>query len=121
MLTIRKDQIQAFEKVFLRNFEKEIYTHLRESMTDFVESMDDKTLLEFVQEKIKKGESYGIETRYDLRRFIECVLMLHSDSENLEELPWVSAILFNQDISGTEKMDALVKESLMRPAEINNG
>jgi len=104
---LRKDQMEAFSVYMVRNFEKKMLHHLRETFKEQTAARDDASLLGAVQAGIKKSLKYGIEMEDDIRRYLEHMVIYGDEFDTDPKTSWAREILTLQNIDGTAKMNMI--------------
>ena len=109
MLTIRKQQIEAMERIPLEDFIDRMVNHLQEDFSVEIKDKDiqKKELRPLVSEAIDIAEHYGIIYESDLRLFIECIALLGPNFDRTNKFPKVNDILNRLDLNGEKKMDKI--------------
>jgi hypothetical protein len=93
MLTIRNDQMEAFTREALRDFEKFMRAHLDEYFPEQSQALDEKALHETVLYGIQRAAAYGIVAECDVCLYIDSMVQLGRDFDQDPKLPWAAAIL----------------------------
>jgi hypothetical protein len=114
MLTIRKEQMEEFEKASLRQFEEEMAVHLHKYFPEECKTLDKDGLYEIIRHAIKKAGEYNIELRRDIFVFTDIMFAFGQNFDNAPDLPWAKEILnaaeFENDPS--DKVEALYEEAM---------
>jgi hypothetical protein len=109
MLTIRKQQMEAFAAASLARFHEEMVCHLQHCFPEQCLALPDGSLKDLVKSGVEKAESYGLSSRYDVMRFLEMVVV---HGFTFDRLDWARAILANPEVFPGEKMDRLEREEI---------
>lgn len=107
MLTIRKEQMEAFSAAMSRRFEQRMLEHIRDIFADRTKPVSDEKIRIFIQDSITRAERYTIEYEDDIRRFIEYLVIYGTQFDTKPETRWAGEILQRTDLSGTAKMDMI--------------
>jgi hypothetical protein len=112
MLTIRKDQMRAFDAYTRQNFEERLVRHLKAILPQQVRTLagttpGDAKLRALIVQGIQKSAGYGITTERDTGRFIELMVRIAPDFERQPNCQWADAILKDQSLSGSGKVGLL--------------
>ena len=95
MLTIRKEQIEAFDKASLKAFEDEMVGHLRGFASRLAETCGEPALRVLIRLGVARAKAQGLTLRGPVRLFIELMVMFGSEFDKDPLLPWASAALDN--------------------------
>ena len=98
MLTIRKEQMRAFQRSALHNFENDMAVHLQQFAPRYCEAMGDMELRSLIQSGITRSREYGLTERGPVRFFLEQMFLLGIDFDTDPQLPWVLEILKNPNM-----------------------
>ncbi len=104
MITIRKDQMIAFEKAAEDNFVREVMVFQRENLPDLTDYLTEQDLKEEVQAGMAKARSYGIEGKSDVVFFVSLRLIAGPE---FDSHPVAQEILTDQTIPADERMEIL--------------
>ena len=107
MITIREDQIFAFETVALQNFEKKMVTHCQLFSSQLCDTVADSNIRLFVQRSIKRAYSYGLTLNGSVSFYIELALMLGCDFDTDPQYIGLSEILEQEMSDEMSKADQL--------------
>ena len=105
MLVIRRKQMEVLGDYVQRQFEHRMKEQLRTLWREEVGQMSDEELHALIREGITSAESYGITDETDVERYLE--LMVRRGARFHVEEAWAAGILFNENLSGTQKMDQI--------------
>jgi len=95
VLTIRKEQIEAFDKASLKAFEDEMVGHLRGFASRLAETCGEPALRVLIRLGVARAKAQGLTLRGPVRLFIELMVMFGSEFDKDPLLPWASAALDN--------------------------
>jgi hypothetical protein len=106
MITIRKNQMIAFEKAAEDNFVREVMAFQRENLPNLTDhlTLTEQDLKEEVQAGIAKARSYGIEGKSDIVFFISLRLIAGPE---FDSHPMAQEILTDPTIPSDERMEIL--------------
>lgn len=107
MLKIRSEQIETLRKSVRKEFEDDMVIHLQTSFSSEIEGMSEEELRQEIRSGIEKAEKYDIVISTDVSRFIEYSVCYGSDFDVTDKLKWISEILNDNSLDGTEKMDMI--------------
>lgn len=107
MFVIRAEQLATLGEVHREQFVQEMVNHWRTNFRQRVGGASDAELRARVVQGMQRGESYGVLTRYDLRRYLEYVITYGDDFDGNPRTAWAGSILAADGLSGTEKMDQI--------------
>lgn len=119
MLVIRESQMAALGRDLLDHFDFVALAHVKECFPEVCAEIGDGTALNYVSSGLKRARAYGLESEYDLFRFLNLIFTLGGDFDSGEEYPWIPSILKNTDAPATTRMNLLMEEVFTRvwPAE----
>lgn len=111
MLKIRKKQTRLFDEIALETFENDMFRHLKINFAREVNEKNDQEIVDLIRSGILQAEKYEVITVTDVRRYLECMVMLRPDFDKSAQTAWAGEILNQPETSGTRKMD-LIEENL---------
>lgn len=97
MLTIRKEQMQAFEQVAMTRFEEEMVERCKEFSPGLCADIGDAQIGLAVRNAVEQSGGHGFTNRGPIRLFIEHMLLFGSSFDTDPQYPWISEILHAQD------------------------
>ncbi|HEY5707584.1 MAG TPA: hypothetical protein VIS96_18645 [Terrimicrobiaceae bacterium] len=109
MLTIRNEQIKAFEERVLSTFSTQAIDHLRTELADLTAGLSDDALLERVRFCMPRASAYGLESAAEIMAFVDATYLL--DDEYFDVDPdywWAPEILHNRYLTPREKATQLL-------------
>ena len=107
MLTIRHEQMQAFETYMARQFEERLSASLRSRFHKKTADLNDEQLRAAIRAGAELAAAYGITVERDVARFVTLQYHLGAAFDTDPSYPWAGETLKRSDLSGTAKMDAL--------------
>ena len=107
MLTIRHEQMQAFETYMARQFEERLSASLRSRFHKKTADLNDEQLRASIRAGAELAAAYGITVERDVARFVTLQYRLGAAFDIDPRCPWAGSTLRRADLSGTAKMDAL--------------
>ncbi len=105
MFKIRKQQIAAFKEANLRAFTLEMARHVRRVLPERVAQLDDHALVDSLRQRLTQALSYGITTRFDAMRYLECSYVLGWTDQGPDDEGRI--ILARDGLNAEEKMDLI--------------
>ena len=111
MLKIRKKQNNVLAKAAVKRFEDRVLVHLKKFWPDECKELTEKGVRESIRTGIENAKKYGIETEYDVARYIDLMYTLSSDFDSNTEISWPSEILNDTDMNARKKMDTLYERT----------
>jgi len=105
MLTIRQEQMEAFEEETQRQFETRMEAYLRGAYPSKLETTSDQQLLGLIRQGVANSEKYDVVTENDVSRYIAYMVSYGADFDRTQ--PWAAKILKTPQINGTQKMDRI--------------
>jgi len=112
MLIIRKEQIEAFEQVALKNFENEMFAYLEKNFPKNCEIHGETKTREIIRYGIEDAEVHGFTSERDVCMYINLMLMLGHCFYKDPQLPWASAIFNDENISPSIKIDRIYDKAM---------
>lgn len=110
MLSIRKEQLEAFEKVVRTQFREKMVLYLRERFVEQTAVLSADDLRTLIDSEIKRAKQFKVILEDDVQRYLECIIIYGRDFDSNPKLRWVRATLRARNITGTEKMDFIDKQ-----------
>lgn len=107
MIQIRSAQIEVFRKLEYLKIAERLSEYFQENYSEQVEAMGSEKLSDLIDLGLEKGRNFGIDTEYDARRFIECLIIYGAGFGFDGNSPWAREILDDRKMGGTEKMDRI--------------
>jgi hypothetical protein len=107
MLTMRDKQVETFRQYMQDRFGHDMAAHLRTRFPEQTEHVQEAELRETVHRGIEKAGTYGVQTRYDLRRYLEHMTVYGPDFDTDPTTAWAGRILNDAELSGSAKMDRI--------------
>lgn len=107
MLTIRKEQMEVFNKAQRRRFEDRMLAHLRRYFREETESVPEALLRQRIRSEVDTAAHYHIIEEYDVAVYICILFALHPDLPIAPPLAWVQDILSDRDVLPSEKVQLL--------------
>ena len=108
LFQIRREQIEALAAASIEQFQDNIVDHLRHVWPDETGALADDELFAWVRYGVERGRPYGIETEYDVARFIDLMFLFDAEFDANESLPWAAEILRDASLDGRRRVDALM-------------
>jgi hypothetical protein len=100
MLTIRKEQLEVFDKAAIGQFEAETIQHLMEFSPKHSAALGDPGIRQVVRFGLKEAKKYGFTDRGPVRLYLECMYFFGSYFDQDLQLPWATDILIDCQYSG---------------------
>ena len=115
MLTIREPQMAALAEDLVRRFEDRAVEHVRRYFPQQCEAVGESATRYYVTDGIQRARRYGLESEYDLLRFLNLIFGFGSDFDSRPEHTWMVDFLKDQDLWPTTRMDAVMAALLETP------
>jgi hypothetical protein len=93
MLTIRRQQQQAFQRAALRRFEDEMVEHIKKFAQKHCEVIGEPAVRSVIRLGMARAKQYGFTNRGPVRFYLELMFMFGSFFDGDPQLPWVMQIL----------------------------
>ena len=113
MLVIKKNQIDVFEKVMFSQFEDKMVAYLKDCHSNALADENDQKIRLLIRDGAKKAKKYGVETEWDVCRFIQLIVIYGPEYEEKNED--IRNILEDEMLSGTSKINTLFKKLDINP------
>jgi hypothetical protein len=106
---IRAEQVAVFSRRLESQFASRTASHLRETLPKEVEKMGikDEELEPLALRGLADARKYGVVNEADIRRYIECMVVLGLRFDSDGRFPWAGQTLRRTDLDGEAKMDAI--------------
>ena len=112
-LIIRKEQMQAFREVAIKDFEDRTVVHLEKSFPEKSQELGESGVREAIRHGIKRAAIYKIKSKYGVEKYIEVMFMFGSDFDRDANLPWARRILSDRTLKGSKaKADHLYETAM---------
>ena len=93
MLTIRKEQVDAFRQHHLRKFADEMVAHLQGFAPQHWRSIGEQTGREVIRLGMEQARRYGFTNRGPVRFYVELMFLFGSYFDTDPQFPWANAVL----------------------------
>lgn len=93
MLTIRQDQVEAFEQYHLQKFEDEMVEHMKKFSSRHWKVMGESDGRRVIRLGIEQAKKYGFTNHGPVRFYIELMFMFGSYFDSDPQHPWAGSIL----------------------------
>jgi hypothetical protein len=107
MLTIRKEQMAAFERHLVARFETRLRRHSRSEFKAQTDGMTEEQLGAFIASSLQRGRSYGLTTERELTLFVDLLFLNSLNFDLAPERKWARTILVNPDLEGETKLSLI--------------
>ena len=87
MLTIRREQLEALAEARKRDFERRVRVHLEETQPELHDELGEETVRASIQWGIERALGHGLESEYDIARYIDAMYALGPEFDADPELP----------------------------------
>jgi hypothetical protein len=120
MLIIREPQMAALAEDLCHRFEDRAFDHVQRYFPQQCDAVGESATRYYVAEGIHRARRYGLESEYDLLRFINLIFAFGSDFDSRAEHAWMLEFLNDSELWPTARMDALMAALLpeTEPQEI---
>jgi hypothetical protein len=107
MLTLRQEQMAAFEQAAIHDFEDRTWAHLQEYFPTHCAMLGREQMLRVIHQGWERSQGYDLTAECCVRSFIElmCLLGGHFDTDPL--LPWAAEILDDRGEAQVQRGDRL--------------
>ena len=93
MLTIRKQQMAAFERAEVKKFVDRMVIHLNKFFSGKCAALGEPKLRETIRYGIKRAATHGITTERDVYKYVDLMIVFGADFDTDQRLPWAGEIL----------------------------
>ncbi len=107
MLTIRREQIEAFRELMLDQFADRMRKYLVTALPEQTRAVPEEMLRARIRSGIEKAESHGLTTEWDICRFLQYVIRFGADFDSDPATGWAAEILETPAATGSAKMDRI--------------
>ena len=111
MLTIRREQMEAFSKAMRRRFEDRLVVHLRRKFLDDYKKLGEQGVRARAQAGIERAAGYGVTIECDVARFVELMFRLTESFDTDPQYPWAAEVLGDADMGSHPKMDLVCERA----------
>jgi hypothetical protein len=115
MLTIRKEQIKAFEEVAMRQFIDDMIIHVNKYFPEECGKLGEEQLRNHLVWIIPRAKKYGLEAERDLCRYLNLSIIYGKDFDSDPGLVWMVNILLDyNEPNPSLRLNRLYKEVTKR-------
>jgi hypothetical protein len=107
LLKIRQEQWDLLSQHMGLTFENNTLVHLRKHWPERCDTLKESGVRSSIQEGITRAKQYGIESEYDILRYINHMYALGFDFDDNEAYPWAKEILTDEHLNAAERMEQL--------------
>jgi hypothetical protein len=100
MLLIRKEQIDVFKEISIKNFEKTLVQHVQSVAPEIANIAGESNVRRIVQVGMQQAFNYGFSYQGTVRFYIDLMLLLGYGFDDDPQFPWASKILNSSDSRG---------------------
>jgi hypothetical protein len=107
MLTIRDEQMAAFQEAMLRRFVPSVAQYLRDRLPERVADLDGAQMKQRVKEIFGRARKHAIVIEWDLCRYAFLDMILGPNFE--ARCTWAAPIFSRRDLDATQKVAAALE------------
>lgn len=107
MLTLRKEQKQAFVAERRLRFEDRVLAYLREAHAAVCAAMGEADARASIRLGMERANEYGLTDEHDVVRYIDAMYRLGPSFDTDPRFPWAEAALCHPALSPRAKMDLI--------------
>ena len=108
MLTLRNEQMAAFQKYAVREFAERLTAHLLTYYPTSSAALGGRDeVFAFVERTIAKADGFGIKTTGAVSTLAELMIQFGEDFERSPIREWTSNILAHRELPGSSKAEAI--------------
>jgi hypothetical protein len=108
-MIIRNEHRVALKQYARIQFQERTFRELREQLSDETEAIPDSQLRELIAVGVQEAEGYGMVCEDDVQVYV-ALLVVHGRSFGQDPSSWAGRILRDPNLSGADKLTALVVE-----------
>ncbi len=112
MLVIRKEQMDALRRDALEKYYCDMETHLRLKFAMETSGLVPEAMRSAIVDGVRRAEDHDITDKNDIRRFLEYLTEYGENFGRSHETAWAGAVLAQDYLTGTEKVDELDRYEL---------
>jgi hypothetical protein len=113
MLTIRREQMAAFDEMQRHQFALEMVAHLHRFAPTHAARLGDSTLYQLARRGLSQAEKHRLTLRGPVRLYIELMVLLGSHFDTDPQYPWAAAILDDRRVTDEmTRADRLQKQAV---------
>ena len=113
MLVIREEQIRLLTRAMLANFDHKAYAHVQLYFPERCAALGDRAAMNWVRDGLKRARGYGLESQYDLLRYLNLFFHFGDGFELSSACAWALPFL-EAARPATVRMDLLMDEAYRR-------
>lgn len=120
-LIIRKEQIQAFREVAIKDFEDRMVAHLEKTYPEKSQALGESGVREAIRHGIKRAAKYKIKSKYGVEKYIEVMFMFGSDFDVDAKLLWARQILNDRALKDSKAKADRLYDTAMKHFDQDEG
>lgn len=101
MLTLRREQMEAFEMAALGPFEAYMMAHLRKYFPRLADLLGESGMRQLVRQGYARARPHAFTTRHEVCLFVDLQIMLGCGFDTDPQLPWTELILGQESAPST--------------------
>jgi hypothetical protein len=107
VLIIRKEQMSILREYMLKKFEDRVLKHLNARFPYEYNMLGEERVRETIRDGIERSKDYGVINEYDVRRYLEWMIILGPEFDKDSKTAWAGEILRSKKMEGFEKMNTI--------------
>lgn len=108
-MILRDDQIRALTQVTRKGFEQRLYEQLAKYWPDECARMGEWHVRRMIRNARHSAMTYGIETEYDILRFLNVMFAVGKDFESNPDCRWMVQQLEDKRFDPTSSLDIVCR------------
>lgn len=112
MFVVRKEQLEAFSRASVKDFENRMVIHLRKFFPQQCDVLGEAKTREAVHFGIWKAKKYGIISEHDVCVYIDIMFTFGQDFDVDPALPWASKALKAKEMNPATKIEILYDSAM---------
>jgi hypothetical protein len=118
MVIIRKEQMNVFARPVAADLACRIRTHVTRTFPAQCDALGEAEVRRRVRAGIARARGYGLQSHYDILRFVDLLFVLGPDFDSDPDLPWAKEILTDPSArDGSERLDRLYEKTRRQRGE----
>jgi hypothetical protein len=109
MLIIRREQMEAFRKQRVIQFEAAKLTDVAKRFPSWYQEKGSDHALQLIRSGVSKAISYNVTGTKDISEFIDLMIRFGADFDTLDSMAWETEALRDVDIPGNSRMELLLE------------
>lgn len=96
MFQVSQEQMDTFDGETMKAYRHRIREHLDKHFPDYSKALIDEHLQALIDHAVERGEVYGVDSERDICLWVDLMLVLSVDFDEVEEYLWAKEILTDE-------------------------